>query len=92
MQPHIVPKAVYFKTAAALAVLLVATVAIAEVDLGYFNTPLALAIAVAKAALIIFFFMNVRHGSPLLKVFAAAGFLWLGIMFLLTMADVLTRS
>jgi cytochrome c oxidase subunit 4 len=92
MLPHIVPKTVYFKVAGALAVLLLLTVVIAEVDLGYFNTPLALAIAVAKAVLIILFFMNVRQGSPLLKIFAAAGFLWLGIMLMLTMADVLSRS
>jgi cytochrome c oxidase subunit 4 len=92
MLPHIVPKTVYFKVAGALAVLLLLTVVIAEVDLGYFNTPLALAIAVAKAVLIILFFMNVRQGSPLLKIFAAAGFLWLGIMLMLTMADVLSRN
>jgi hypothetical protein len=36
--------------------------------------------------------MNVRQGSPLLKIFAAAGFLWLGIMLMLTMADVLSRN
>lgn len=92
MHPHVVPKSVYFIVAACLGVLLVATVAVAEVDLGIWNTPIAMSIALAKAALIVLFFMHVRYGSPLLQVFAAGGFLWLVIMFLLMMPDYLTRG
>jgi cytochrome c oxidase subunit 4 len=35
--------------------------------------------------------MHVRYGSPLLRVFAAGGFLWLVILFLLMLPDYLTR-
>ena len=91
MQPSVIPIATYLKVAGLLGLLLVLTVAIAEVDLGVLNTPLALAIALVKAVLIVMFFMNVRNGSPLLKIFVAGGFLWLAIMLVLTMADLLTR-
>jgi cytochrome c oxidase subunit 4 len=91
MQPHIVPKTVYFAVAGCLAVLLALTVLAAELDLGVANTPIALAIAAAKAVLIVLFFMHVRYASPLVRMFAAGGFLWVAILFGLTLSDVLTR-
>jgi len=89
---HVVPKATYYHVSVWLAVLLALTVAAAQFDLGGWNVPLALAIAIAKATLIVLFFMHVRYGSPLLKLFAAGGFLWLLIMFAFIAADVLTRA
>lgn len=59
-------------------------------DLGVFPTPLALSIAVAKAVLIVLFFMHVC--SRLTRLFVAAGFVWLGIMLLLAMSDYLSRG
>ena len=91
MNPHIVPISTFVKVFAVLGVLLVVTVAIAEVHLGYLNTPIALGIALVKAALIVLYFMNVRSSPTLVRVFAAGGFLWLTIMFVLTFSDVLTR-
>jgi cytochrome c oxidase subunit IV len=90
-EPHIVPRRVYFTIFAILAALLVVTVAAAEVHLGYFNTPVAMLIALAKAVLIVMFFMHVRYASPLVQVFSAGGFVWLVILFVLTFSDVLTR-
>jgi len=91
MQPHVVPKSIYFTAAAGLGVLLVLTVVAAQFNLGVWNAPIAVLIALAKAALIVLFFMHVRYGSPLLRVFAAGGFLWLVILFLLMLPDYLTR-
>jgi cytochrome c oxidase subunit 4 len=91
MKPHIVPISTYVKVFVALFVLLVVTVAVAQVHLGLLNTPIALLIALAKAALIVLFFMHVRNSPPLVRVFSAGGFLWLAILFTLTFADVLTR-
>ena len=91
MNPHVVPLSTYFKVFGALVALLVLTVLAAEVHLGYLNTPIAMMIGLAKAILIVLFFMHVRYSPPIVRVFAAAGFLWLGIMFMLTFADVLTR-
>jgi cytochrome c oxidase subunit IV len=90
-EPHIVPRRVYFTIFAILAALLVVTVAAAEVHLGYFNTPVAMLIALAKAVLIVMFFMHVRYASPLVQVFSAGGFVWLVILFVLTFSDILTR-
>jgi cytochrome c oxidase subunit 4 len=91
VNPHIVPISTYLKVFAALVVLLVVTVAVAQVHLGILNTPIAMLIALAKAALIVLFFMHVHSAPPLVRVFAAGGFLWLAIMFVLTFSDILTR-
>jgi cytochrome c oxidase subunit 4 len=83
---------IYFATFAALMILMAITVAVAFVPLGYFNLPVALTIAVIKTVLIIMFFMEVKYGTKLLWVFVASGFLFLLIMFFLTMNDYLTRD
>lgn len=93
MHAHaVVAPNVYFRTALVLLVLMVVTVGASKVDLGYFNTPLAVLIAMTKAVLIVLFFMNVRNGSPLLKIFASGGFVWLVILFVLSFSDYLTRD
>jgi cytochrome c oxidase subunit IV len=89
---HVVPKSVYFQIFAWLGVLLVVTVAASRFDLEGWNVPLALGIAAAKATLIVLFFMNVRYGSPLVRLFAMSGFVWLVILFAFVAADVLTRN
>jgi cytochrome c oxidase subunit 4 len=88
---HIVPKPTYYTIAAWLGALLVLTVAVSFVHLGHWNVPIALAIATIKATLIVLVFMHVRYGSPLVRLFAAGGFLWLAIMFAFLAADVLVR-
>tara|TARA_Y100000588_G_scaffold285683_1_gene303438 strand:- start:266 stop:544 length:279 start_codon:yes stop_codon:yes gene_type:complete len=70
----------------------VITVAAAYVELGWLNTPVALAIAISKASLVVLFFMHVRYNSPLMWVFAAAGFFWIIILFVLTLQDYMSRS
>lgn len=77
---------------AVLMVLLAATVAAAYVNLGPFGVVVALGIAGLKAAIIAAYFMEVRHGSGLVRVVAVASVLWLGILFTLTFADYLTRG
>jgi cytochrome c oxidase subunit 4 len=88
---HVVPKSTYFTIAAWLGALLVVTVVAAQINLGVWNVPIALAIATIKAMLIVLFFMHVRYGSPLVRLFAAGGFLWLAIMLAFLAADVLNR-
>jgi cytochrome c oxidase subunit 4 len=82
----------YYAVFAALLVLLVITVAAAEVDLGRLNFPLAAAIATVKAVLIMLYFMHVRYSKPLTWLFAGAGAFWLAILFGLTFSDYLTRD
>ncbi len=94
MSEHIVSKTVYFLIFGALMVLTVVTVVAANFDLGSeaVNTSIALAIAVAKAVLVILYFMHVRYSPRLTWVVIAGGFLWLFIMIALTMSDYLTRD
>jgi cytochrome c oxidase subunit 4 len=89
---HIASKGLYWTIFLTLIVLTVVTVLIARADLGALNTPVALAIAGFKATLVILFFMGVKYNTPLTKVVAASGFLWLIILFGITMGDYLTRS
>ena len=89
---HIVPLKIYFLIFFALIIGTVITVAVAFVDIGILNTPLALIIALAKASLVILFFMHVKYSPKLVGLFAVAGFLWLGIMLALTMQDYYTRG
>lgn len=82
----------YYRVFAALMVLTAITVAVAYVDLGPWNLPVALLIATLKATLVVLIFMHVRHQSPLTWVFAGAGFFWLIFLFGFTFTDYLTRD
>jgi cytochrome c oxidase subunit IV len=53
---------------------------------------IALSIAIAKGVLILLFFMHVKYTPRITWAFAGAGFLWLGIMLVLTMSDYLIRN
>jgi cytochrome c oxidase subunit 4 len=88
----VVSVTVYAVVFLALLILTTLTTAIAFIDLGgAWNNAVALTIAVAKALLVILYFMHVRYSDKLTWVFAAAGFFWLLILIGGTMDDVLTR-
>jgi len=89
---HVTPLWIYFSVFFALAVGTVLTVAASRYDLGIWNTPIALLIATVKAVLVILFFMHVIHSSRLTWVVVIGSFLWLGVLFVLTFADYLTRG
>ena len=76
---------------AGLLALLALTVFGAYTPLGVVNTPLALAIAVGKALIVVIIFMELRERNALTVAFASAGFFWLGIMLWLALADFMTR-
>ena len=82
----------YVAVFAALIVLTGVTVAVSYVDLGPASVVVALAIACAKALLVLLFFMHLRESPGLTWVVALGGFFWLGILIALTMSDVLTRG
>ena len=82
----------YFGVFGALLVLTLLTVGASMVDLGIMNTPVALAIAMVKATLVILFFMHVIHSTRLTWVVVLASFFWLGVLFVLTFSDYLTRA
>ena len=93
MSETIVPRRTYLWVAAWLIALLALTVVLSKVfSLGVLGTVLTLGIAVAKAALVVLFFMHLRYGAPIMRLFAAAGLLWLAILMGFTVGDYLTRA
>ena len=62
-----------------------------SINLAWANTPIALVIATTKAVLVILFFMHVIHSTRLTWVVIIASFVWLGVLFVLTFSDYLTR-
>lgn len=75
----------------ALLILLATTCALSYVPLGAGNLPVALFIAGIKASLVALVFMRLFEPNPLIRLAAAAGPIWIFIMFLLTGADYFTR-
>jgi cytochrome c oxidase subunit IV len=90
-QHPITPVRIYVFVWIALLVGTGLTVAAAEVDLGWANTPLALVIAITKALLVLYFFMELRHSTRMTALTAAAGFFWLVLMLSTFMMDYGTR-
>lgn len=90
--PHVLPLSVYWGVFLALVVGTLVTVWSATLDLGVWNTPIALAIACTKALLVILYFMHVKYSTKLTWLFVAAGFLWFLIMVVITMTDFISRG
>jgi cytochrome c oxidase subunit IV len=92
MSAHISPVSTYVKVFLALMVFTVVTVAAAYVDMAWANNAVAMAIALAKAILVILFFMHVRTSSRLIGLVVAGAGLWLVFLFALTFQDYMTRG
>ena len=92
MAGHVSPKSTYYLIFGALMVGTVVTVAAAFVNLGAFNFPVAISIAITKATLVVLFFMHVKYSSKLTKLFVGMAFFFLLTMFGLTLTDYLTRG
>jgi cytochrome c oxidase subunit IV len=89
---HVVPVSTYLLVFLALMVGTALTTWVAYIDLGRWNTVVALTIAVIKMILVVLFFMHVKYATGLTRVVILAGFFWLAIMITLSCADELTRT
>lgn len=89
---HIAPKSLYYTIFGLLILGTISTVLVARIDLGVFNNIAMLAIACAKASLVVLFFMHVRWSTRLTWVVIGSGIFWLLILFSLTLNDYLTRG
>ena len=89
---HVVPVRLYLVIFLALMVFTAITVAVAFLDLGLLNNVVMLGIAVAKATLVVLYFMHVRYSTRLIPVVVAAGVFWLLLLFGLTMGDYVSRG
>src|ERR1700686_3277693 len=86
------PLKMYFAVFFALLVGTGITVYAATLDLGPFNSPVALTIATVKATLVVLFFMHVWDASEKLTKLVVIGALFFLFLLLgLTMADYATR-
>ena len=86
----------YFAVFVALIVLTGLTVAVSYLPLGNapasVHTLIAMAIAAAKATLVLLFFMHLWHSPRLTWLVAFGSLLWLAIMMVLTWADYWSRN
>ena len=101
MSDHVVPVRTYVAVFLALIVLTFATVAAAKVDLGEpeifglrlpLNVIVAVAIAVAKATLVVLFFMHVKYSGRLVQLVVAGAFVFLGLLLVITLGDYFSRD
>ncbi|HET7004995.1 MAG TPA: cytochrome C oxidase subunit IV family protein [Candidatus Binatia bacterium] len=81
----------YYLVFSGLLALTLLTTGVAFVDLGPWNTVIALTIAVAKALLVAAYFMHLRHSQRLTLLVAGAGVIWLALLMAFAFADYLTR-
>jgi cytochrome c oxidase subunit 4 len=82
----------YYAIFGALMVLTAVTVGVAFINLGALNFPVAIAIAITKATLVVLFFMHVKYSSRLTKMVVGMAFFFLGILLTLTLTDYLSRG
>ena len=92
MSEHIVSVRVYITIFLALLVGTALTVVAAFLNFpGRLNTIVALTIAVAKATLVVLYFMHVRYSARLVWVIVASALFWMAILFAFTFSDYFTR-
>jgi cytochrome c oxidase subunit 4 len=83
---------ILYRVAAALLTLLALTVGVSFINLGPLNFAVAMTIAVAKALLVVLFFMEARTSDRLTWIMAGAGVFWLLLLLGGTLSDALTRA
>ncbi|MEP6769844.1 MAG: cytochrome C oxidase subunit IV family protein [Acidobacteriota bacterium] len=89
---HIVSAKSYIAVFVILLVMTATTTAVSFVDLGPWNTVVALAIAFFKATLVALVFMHVRWSTRLTQIVVVGGIFWLAILIGLTLSDFATRA
>ena len=89
---HIIPKSLLFKVFGALVVLTILTVAVAQVDLGPLNIPVALAVAGAKASLVVTFFMALKYDKKVNTLVFSIGVLFVVVFLTFTLFDTAFRG
>jgi cytochrome c oxidase subunit 4 len=92
MPDHVVPKKIYFAIFASLLALTGLTTGMAYVNLGPWNTIVALIIACCKATLVALFFMHLRWSPRVMRVVLLSALLWLAILISLTTTDFFSRD
>ena len=92
MTHQVVPVRTYAAVFLGLLVLTVTTVAVSRLELGEYNFICAISIAIVKASLVLWFFMDLRRSTSMTRLFVGAGLFWLAIMLALTLSDYWSRG
>jgi cytochrome c oxidase subunit IV len=88
---HIVSPKIYIVIFLALIIGTSLTTWAAFQNFGRFNIVIALAIATAKATLVVLYFMHARYSPRRTQLVIVCAIFWLAIMLTLTLADYQTR-
>jgi cytochrome c oxidase subunit 4 len=89
---HILPLKTYLIIGAALLVLTVITVTVAQINLGPYNLVVALSIATIKAVLVAFFFMHLLYDNKLYLLIYTSALFFLGVFIIFTLFDTMRRG
>jgi cytochrome c oxidase subunit 4 len=90
---HIVPARLYWLIFIILIVATFLTAWIATIDLGPFNTVVALTIATCKASLVALIFMHVKYTSEkMTKAILISAVFWLILLLVLSLIDYSSRQ
>lgn len=89
---HIIPFKVLLSVFLALVGLTVLTVAVAQVELGPLNVPVAIGIAVTKAMLVVLYFMALKYDKPVNSMVFAIGTVFVVIFIVFTLFDTVYRG
>ncbi len=92
MAEHVSSPKLYVLIFSLLMVLTVATVLVAYQDFGVLNDVVALTIAMAKALLVVLFFMHVKYSTRMTALTALSGLVFLAILIGMTLNDYLSRG
>jgi cytochrome c oxidase subunit IV len=71
-----------------LMILLVLTIGASKLQLGDLQTPVSIGIAVLKAALVLWIFMDLKESSTLIRIAAGAVLLWIFFFYFLAGLDI----
>jgi cytochrome c oxidase subunit 4 len=91
MSTHVVPPRTYYAVFVALITLTLLTVCVSFVELGPYHTLVGVLIGAVKATLVMLIFMHLFYSTRLTWVVVGGALFWVGIMFVLTLSDYLTR-
>ena len=90
--PHIVPKSVLLQVFGGLILLTIITVGVAYVPLGPLGVPVAIGIAVAKASLVVLFFMHLKYDNPVNALTFTIGSIFVIVFVAITLLDTAFRG
>jgi caa(3)-type oxidase subunit IV len=91
-KPHVLPLRTYFFVWIGLLILTFITVRVSYFNFGTWNLIVAMGIATVKASLVALFFMHLKYDEKFNGVIFLGSLAFLGIFFVLTLADTLHRG